>query len=509
MLIALVGCAKEAVPALPIEIQTVPVAIDLRAATPGPAYDPLALARAAGDQQLNPNPGVPPACYVRTENRSNTCAACHARSSYPNLTNDWELQQNYPVGELATNHWRNQFRDRSSLVARFAEADLAHYVRTDNYEPLRAALASREFPGWKPDLDFTRGFDELGFAADGSGWRALRYKPFAGPFWPIHGSTDDAFVRLPVAFRVDAHGSPSIPIYRANLAILEAAITAGAPAGRVVEPIDETVAGLDLDRDGALGTATRIVGLPAHYVGGAAAIRVTRSLYPQGVELMHTVRYLDPDAPAYIARRMKEVRYATKTALLEDTELAKAHRAVEAPTGGAEGDPQHGYRTPLGWTLQGWIEDSGGWLRLQTHEEHQFCMGCHSNLGVTVDQTFSFPRKLPGAAGWKPQDPRAIADVPARGETAPEYARYAERSQTGTAMYPSRARAFELDRAYLATVLEQSYVWGRDAAPQPSFAKIEERSTGLGEADRVVRDVSVLLDWDATTGAGRSRGASR
>jgi hypothetical protein len=206
---------------------------------------------------------------------------------------------------------------------------------------------------------------------------------------------------------------------------------------------------------------------------------------------------------------MKEVRYARKTALLEDAALAQGYRTVEDPAAGPEGDPQHGYRNALGWTLQGWIEDGSGWLRLQTHEEHQFCVGCHSNLGVTVDQTFSFPRKLPGAAGWQHQDPRGIPDVPARGEREPEYARYAQRAKTGTTMYPSRERAFELDRAYLANVLEQSYVWGRDAVATPSFAKIDERSTGLGEADRIVRDVSVLLDWDATTGAGRSRAVDR
>lgn len=515
---ALCGCAKDAVrESLPFEIETVPVGLDIRAKTPEPGYDPVALAIAAGDKQMNPDPAVPAACYTRTEQGSNTCAACHTRSSYPNLANDWELQQNFPFFELATNNWRNQFRDRSALVARFSDGDIATYVRTDNYEPLRTAMATKHIAGWKPDLDFTRGFDELGFARDRSGWRAIRYKPFAGPFWPVHGNTDDAYIRLPRAFRVDAKGVESLAIYRTNLAILEAAITADprrepAASSRVVEEIDETAGGLDLDRDGQLGIATTVVGLPDHFVGGARDVRVTPSLYPQGVELLHTVRYLDPDAPAYTARRMKEVRYATKTELLEDYALAKAHRDVENPELGPTGDPQRGYRNALGWTLQGYIEDRSGWLRLQTHEEHQFCMGCHSNLGITVDQTFSFPRKVPGAEGWRPQDPRGIPDVPALGETTPEYASYFERARKKVEMYPSRERAFELDRAYLANVVEQSYVWGRESIAKPLadvHAKIGERSTGLGEIDRVVRDGTLLLDWSATADADRSPAARR
>ena len=61
-----------------------------------------------------------------------------------------------------------------------------------------------------------------------------------------------------------------------------------------------------------------------------------------------------------------------------------------------------------GWQLQGFIEDAEGRLRLQSDEEHRVCMGCHDGIGVTVDQTFSFPRTLPGAEGWRYQDLRGI-----------------------------------------------------------------------------------------------------
>ena len=46
---------------------------------------------------------------------------------------------------------------------------------------------------------------------------------------------------------------------------------------------------------------------------------------------------------------------------------------------------------------------------------------------MTVDQTFSFPRKLPGARGWKYQDLRGVADAPLVGHADPEYLVYMRR----------------------------------------------------------------------------------
>ena len=51
--------------------------------------------------------------------------------------------------------------------------------------------------------------DGQGFARDRSGWRALRYKPFSGTFWPTNGSSDDVFVRLDPDFRRAATGEES------------------------------------------------------------------------------------------------------------------------------------------------------------------------------------------------------------------------------------------------------------------------------------------------------------
>jgi hypothetical protein len=495
--------------AQPFELASGGSGIDVHAQRPPAGYDPITLAAGSIGKLSNPAPNVPSTCYAKTDGKANTCAACHTKSTYPNLASDWELQQNYSFQpESKTNPWRNQFRDRRPLVARYTDADVLTYIRTDNYAPLRDALDRRsDFPGYKPDLDLARGFDADGFAVDGSDWRTVRFKPFVGVFWPTNGgSAGDVFIRLPDEFRRDAEGKPSREVYRTNLAILE-----------------KVIAGDPRRTDAQLA-------LPAHYAGGASHTRVIRALYPVGVEFLHTVRYLDPDARALMSTRMKEVRYAKKVALLEGRQLADLHLAAESPNPpDPEGDPITGLRDG-GWLLQGWIEDANGWLRLQTNEEHRFCMGCHGELGVTVDRMFSFARKVPGDEGWRLQDAAGIPDAPQVGQTRPEYAQYLERvgggddlrSNTelrdrwfskGTLDFvavatmrediskliaPSRERAIALDRAYLANVIEQSYVWGREASVTPAtnvHTSIEERSTGLGESDRVYRDTRLQLDW--------------
>src|SRR3546814_2792844 len=83
-------------------------------------------------------------------------------------------------------------------------SDWSSDVCSSDLTPLRAALQrlpeSRR-PRWIPDLDPAQGFDDTGFARDGSGWRAFRYKPFPGTFWPTNGASDDVLIRLPAIFR--------------------------------------------------------------------------------------------------------------------------------------------------------------------------------------------------------------------------------------------------------------------------------------------------------------------
>lgn len=450
-------------------------------------YDPLARARASAGTIVNPDANVPPQCFARTDGVSNACWTCHTAVGASNSEGDWMLQMEHS-GPPRVNRWENLVRDRSADIARISDAEVLDYIRTDNYTPLREALAGRkDFAGFSPDLDLRAGFDEEGFARDGSGWRALRYKPFPGAFWPTNGSADDVFIRLPRGFRT-RDGAESREVYKANLAILEAAIAT--PPHR--DP-----------------------GLPALYSGDASGIPVRRYLYPEGTEFLHTVRYVDPDAPTLLSVRLKEVRYARK----RGSWMQGSH------TSAASGPD---------WQLQGFIEDERGRLRLQTDEEHRSCMGCHGGLGVTVDGTFAMARKVPGAAGWRHQDLRGIPDVPQSGHPEPEALTYLNRVQGGDELRangemlarffpigildraevlraarggdrdlawlltPSRERALRLGKAYMVLVREQSFEKGRGAFPdavtnvQPG---IQNGSTDLARTGKVFHDGHLWLDW--------------
>ncbi len=526
--------------------------IDAAPAVAPAAYDPLAAARAAVEQVANLEAAVPPMCYTRTDGVSNPCWVCHTGGVGPNTLGDADLQADYAFSEVAqTNHWTNLFVDRGPFVAAVTEVEILAWVRQDNYAPLRDALAERaDWRGWTPDLELAAGFDGAGFARDGSGWRAVRYVPFPGTFWPGNGSTDDVFVRLPDAFRAGVDGAPSRAIYQLNLAIVEAAIAGVvdpdrlAALDREVEPVDERLLGFDLDGDGALGArTTRIRRLPPRYAGGAAAVAVEALVLPVGTELLHSVRYLDPDAPGAMATRMKELRYLRKVEAPDAGGRLRAYEQelnekLEGLTPRYRGDALEGYVNAFGWRVQGFIEDAAGRLRLQTDEEHRFCMGCHQGIGVTVDSTFSLARKVPGRDGWRPQDLRGLPDLPQWGHVDGELLTYFRRVGGGdetrsndellarwvpggvvdeaglrrvapggaldlfTALAPSRARALDLDRAYLAVVREQSFTRGRDAVLAPAtrvHRRIDEASTGLGPTGRVYRDGRLHLDWRAWT----------
>ncbi|MCP3141336.1 hypothetical protein [Pyxidicoccus xibeiensis] len=515
-----------------------------------PLFDPLAQALASGGRVANREAPIPSMCYTKTEGVSNPCWTCHTGGVGANVMGDEGLQAEYAFSDVGlTNQWTNLFTDRSAAMADISDAEVLEYIRQDNYTPLRAALTGRTggYKGWVPDLDLARGFDEDGFARDGSGWRAVRYKPFLGTFWPTNGSTDDVFIRLPEAFRRDSEGRPSREVYRLNLSILEAAMTVDpgltdvSGARRRVEPVDERAGGVDLDGDGALEAAVEQVrGLPAHYVGGAAQVAVRRYFYPLGTEFLHTVRYVDPDAPALLSTRMKEVRYSRKDEEHEDDRVTgfyaeEREKKLQGRLPVFPGNPELGLINDFGWRLQGFIEDARGRLRVQTMEEHAFCMGCHTNLGVTVDQTFAFPRKVPGREGWRPQDLRGIPDVPQAGHAKPEVLTYFERVKGGDEfranqellsrffkggavdeatvrraakggdkdlawlVTPSRERALELSRAYLALVREQGFAKGRDtllAPPENVLPQVENGSTGLEDAGLIFEDGRLHLAWE-------------
>jgi hypothetical protein len=539
--------STEAPPAAPID--TTRAEASLAPPTPSAAalYDPLAEAEREAGRLGNPEAGVPPACYTKTEGRHNPCWVCHTAAQGRNTLADWDQQAQYAFSRPGRkNRWTNLFEDWRAASAKLTTDEVLAYVREDNYEPLRAAMLRRsDFLGYRPDLSLRAGFDELGFARDGSGWRALRYKPFPGTFWPTNGGADDAFVRLPEAFRRDANGAPSLEIYRANLSILEANLASNpaTPSEQVdwpIEPLDENALGVDLDRDGARHPATsRLRGLPDHYLGAASNVRVRKGLYPAGVEFLHSVRYLDPEKPSLAAERMKELRYSKKEVDLSDWALGAAydHEADEKDEGRPplyQGSALVGLRNKFGWVLQGYIEDQQGRLRLQTDEEHRVCVGCHGGIGVTTDTTFTLPRKVPGLDGWRPQDLRGMTDAPQVGHRDPEVLTYLKRAGGGdefrsnaemltrffpggrldetalrraapggdrdlfSLIAPSRERALALDKAYLALVRTRRFALGRDAPPsRPAnvFATITDESTGLEARGLTHADGRLQLAW--------------
>jgi len=519
---------------------------------PGPGregYFPLLEARRRDGQIHNREAPIPVQCYTKTEGESNPCWTCHVNGTYPNLKTDWDLQTTYSFSnEALQNHWSNLFIDRSDAIARIEDNEVLSYIRQDNYAPLREVLEGQTFPTvYRFDLDFHQGFDDEGFALDGSGWRAFIYKPFVGTFWPTNGSTDDVIIRLPEKFRTN-QGQPSLEVYKANLALLEASIASdpnikSADVRWPVEPLNERAAGIDLDGDGRIEPQIEaLAGLPDYYVGDAATHRLFRGTYPEGTEFLHSVRYIDPDSPRLISHRMKELRYARKEH--ETTRrfyfskyAAEVEEKAEGGLPSFGGSPETGLLNTFGWRLQGYIEDADGRLRLQTLEEHYFCMGCHTSVGVTADSTFALPRKVPGKAGWGYQDLSAIPDVPQIGHDQPETLTYFERVHGGDELRanteilerffpkgildeaevrraapggdrklpfliaPSRERALLLNKAYMALVKTQTFELGRDTVIttlQNVHQKIENGSTGLAEAKKVYNDGTLRLDWTHT-----------
>jgi hypothetical protein len=380
-----------------------------------------------------------------------------------------------------------------------------------------------QWDGFTPDVQYA--FDERGFdhRPDGSltGWRAFAYYPFVGTFFPTNGSADDVLIRLDASLREDPSGHPDAAIYAINLAIVEALVVRSDVA---IDPVDEAPLGVDLDLDGKLGRATRVTfddardgrgGTRMRYVGAARALQdrgvfpIAPGLYPLRTEFFHTVRYLDvgPDGVVAMAPRMKELRYARKARWMTYP-LLRRHADRETRIT-AVGDGTHavdwlhegGVPNEQGWMFQGFIEARDGTLRPQSMEESAFCEGCHGGIGATVDSTFAFARKLGDGAPargwfhWSQRDLRGIPE-PRRRDGQFEYTLYLREAGAGDELrsntevssrffdvrgqlradeveglhsdiarllLPSRARALDLDRAYRAVVLEQSYERGRDA----------------------------------------------
>ncbi|MEL7186898.1 MAG: hypothetical protein AAFN50_10775 [Pseudomonadota bacterium] len=483
---------------------------------------------------------IPPQCYTQTEGMFNPCYVCHQNESpgRENVMNDGALQVAYSFSDVGMkNHWANLFEDRSEFVAAISDAEILDWIDDDNYSDLPSRLVEDGFEGWVPDLENlhlgAEAFDANGFALDDSDWVAFNYKPLPSTFWPTNGSTDDVMIRLPEAFRRNTGGERSIDVYRANLAIVEAQVKG---YERITSlPVDESLIGVDLNQDGSLDIVTEITRVDG-YVGAASEAFSDSYLYPEGTEFLHTVRYvgLDENGNIIPSTRLKEVRYMKKAVAYRK---AVYHRGYQLEGYAKEigqlpqyqflGD--HGMDNGFGWAIHGFIEDRRGDLRAVTYEENLFCMGCHTSVGSTIDKTFSFPRKVDGAAGWGYIDLRGMPDAPNKGETLGEIATYLQRiggggefrsnpemqarwfNEDGTAdleritaasdvyelITPSPARALELNKAYRAIVAEQDFIYGRDATVEPPANVYEhiDNETAPTLPANLFFQWDIRLDW--------------
>ncbi|NTW36743.1 MAG: hypothetical protein HGB17_11540, partial [Syntrophobacteraceae bacterium] len=457
----------------------------------------------------------------------------------PNNTPPFQLEYDF-AAEALKNPWSNLFKDRGALIAGIEDPRILEYVRRSNYadpqgKPLLANALERpptewdtdgdgRWEGYIPDCRFE--FDAEGFDRDPAGgytgWRAYAFYPFPSTYWPTNGSMADAIIRLPDGFRT-RNGQLDLTTYNTHLTILEAVIKRRDVS---ISETDEAAFGVDLDKDGKLGRATRIAfdwapteGSNMTYVGDALALQqegtvhLAAGLFPEGTEFLSTLRYLDITAEGCVqmARRMKEVRHLRKRKWLTYAELETlAMNEIKEKNDFPDrlrlpmGDVERGLSNGKGWVAQGFIEGADGTLRPQTLEESFYCAGCHGGIGATTDSTFSFVRKLDASApqgGWSHWSQHGIEGMNEpkvefrKAGVQYEYCFYLSYSVAGDELrantelqerffdakgnlrpemaervhedisillLPSADRAMALNKAYKAIVEEQSFLQGRD-----------------------------------------------
>jgi hypothetical protein len=492
---------------------------------------------------INKEAVIPPQCYTKHEGQHNPCMICHQNYAYksrPNYMYDAGLQSAYEFSEYGfTNRWENLFEDRRERIDAISDSEIVGYINEDNYTPLIKNLElSENWEGPIPKIDNLHlgpeAFDDDGFAKDGSFWVAFNYKPLPSTFWPTNGSTDDVMIRLPSDFRETscAEGNTSKDTYVANLALLEISFQ---ELERVSVPsIDESLICADVNADGIISNNVVEVVAQEYYFGKASQVEVAHMLYPQGTEFIHSVRYVgvDDNKGITVPPRMKELRYMVKTHFRSDAWLESAYgNEQQEKVDGLL--PKYVYRpegsaNEFGWNLLGFIEDEEGRLRVQNREETQFCMGCHTTVGSTIDQTFAFARKVTGAAGWGYINTRGMADAPSKAWEDNEILEYLRAVGGGdefrqndemldkwfnpdgtvredavraadvyTLISPSRERALALNKAYKTIVDDQDFHHGRDANLKPAvnvYREVDENSPVLpGEKTRAY---DIRLRWD-------------
>jgi len=486
---------------------------------------------------------IPPQCYTKHEGQHNPCMVCHQSytfNSRPNAMSDGNLQTAYDFSDYGfKNHWQNLFEDRTDRIEKISDSKVKTYISEDNYTPLIEDLKASAWAGVIPEIENLQkgalAFDEYGFAIDGSQWVAFNYKPMPSTFWPTNGSTDDVMIRLPIEFRTSncINMIDNKDVYIANLGLLELAIQ-----GRdavTIPRVDERNICDDINGDGEITNNVSRMIKRKNYFGNASDVVVRDMLYPQGTEFLHSVRYVGVNlhGDIYIPERMKELRYMVKTNDFDQLSLSSMYGNEQQEK--IDGNlPTYNYKktgsaNEFGWKLLGFIEDQQGRLRIQNREETMFCMGCHKTIGTTIDQTFSFPRKVSGVNGWGYINLKGMIDAPnIIGSTDGEILNYLKAVGGGDEfrqndemisrwfstdgevledkinmadvyelITPSPERALKLNKAYWTIVLDQDFNHGRDANITPArnvYESIDENSPVL--ADKLIKKYDIRLRWE-------------
>lgn len=384
----------------------------------------------------NPHAHIPAQCYVETSGGTqNACLFCHTDGLWqrrlgnnnpqaganPNIGN---LQTEYAFGSYnlpftpnaSINPWTNTLRpeilraELNKLGIDPQRWDMLAWIREDNWRTAYAQRPSKSsawdsgvdhpfrlFPALNPadlpaqDDGFVRSKrgglwqDSQGWH---TGWRAINFMPY-GIFTPHAGSVSGIYIRLPTVFMKDARGRFDLITYAANLDLLARNIQDR------LRPDD-----------------------PPHYLGAARKIERVRGQYPLGTEFAHPLHYVDVAKDGARATRVKEIRWMIKHQPWHPEEFNLGLKEEAAPV---VAHPTQGWiENGAGWLLAGWIEDAHGALRPQTPSELVQCVGCHSGnvrqpeqgqypiftsgTGNTIDSTWSLPRQLSGAAGWREMD---------------------------------------------------------------------------------------------------------
>ncbi len=413
----------------------------------------------------NPTAYIPTECYTDTgiirnkEAFANPCYVCHNAGNTPvDNAGDWLNQ--IDLGRFPTNEnpWYNATAPEKTIEkpidnqgTKWTEFDPIYKVVKDNKKGIQVyiedwikknnwekayqnqlTLGTGKLGKYKFDMpplyrwngnDFekTDFIDNEGFIYSSetehsnntnTWWRAYDWKHFPG-FFPTNGRLDSAMIRLPEKFRKE-NGVFNKEIYKINLSLLECALKQ-ITKNCEVEKLDSNLLDKYNIQYEQLTDGTKILTVLDRYIGDASDEKVWQikgklpqnqrkiGLYPVGTELAHPVFYINPDwknKPELAGKvgQLKEFRYMKKLV------MQNVNESVEEEEENINYFPYDNGLMPNDsetWLIGGWIENEYGDLRPQSEEEMAFCMACHGAISGTVDNTFSFWRKLSKSSGWK------------------------------------------------------------------------------------------------------------